>query len=138
MSKLLSQIMRHEGIRLKPYKCTAGKTTIGYGRNLDDKGITLYEAEILLEHDIMSIKYYLEKELDFWFNLGHVRQDAVINMAYNMGVAGLMGFEKTLAMISMGEYSEAAIEMLDSKWARGKCKKRALELSHQMGSGEYK
>ena len=47
-------IARHEGLRLTPYHCTGGKLTIGYGRNLDDVGISRSEAEILREHDIQA------------------------------------------------------------------------------------
>ena len=48
------QIIRHEGFRNKPYKCTANKLTIGYGRNIEDNGITKTEASVLLKNDILQ------------------------------------------------------------------------------------
>ena len=49
---MIRQLALHEGLRLKPYKCTSGALTIGYGRNLDARGITEAEAEMMLSHDI--------------------------------------------------------------------------------------
>ena len=49
---LIAQLKRHEGFRAKPYQCSANKTTIGYGRNLQDVGITEGEAVSLLNNDI--------------------------------------------------------------------------------------
>jgi lysozyme len=136
MSKLLEQIKYHEGLRLKPYVCTAGKLTIGYGRNLEDRGITKYEAELLLSHDLAEVENQLKDKLEFWNALDHVRQAVLINMAFNIGINGLMKFKKTLAMIGTGDYSDAAIEMMDSKWAR-QVPKRALDLSVQMDLGIF-
>lgn len=137
MSKLLAQLKQHEGIRLHPYKCSEGYSTIGYGRCLDTKGITLYEAELLLNHDIEAVTLSLRHQVDFWYQLDYVRQGVLINMAFNIGVAGLLKFKKTLNHVSDGSYELAAIEMLDSKWAN-QVPKRAKELSEQMATGEYK
>jgi len=136
MSKLIEQIKYHEGLRLKPYKCTAGKLTIGYGRNLEDRGITKYEAELLLAHDLGEIESQLNDKLEFWNALDHVRQAVLINMAFNIGINGLMKFKKTLAAIGNGEYSYAAIEMMDSRWAK-QVPNRALDLSVQMDLGIF-
>jgi len=136
MSKLLEQIKFHEGLRLKPYVCPAGKLTIGYGRNIEDCGITKYEAELLLAHDITAVESELQDKLKFWATLDPVRQAVLINMAFNMGVNGLMKFKKTLVMVGNGDYSDAAIEMMDSRWAR-QVPKRALDLSVQMDLGIF-
>lgn len=136
MSKLLEQIKFHEGLRLKPYVCPAGKLTIGYGRNIEDCGITKYEAELLLAHDITAVEGELQDKLKFWATLDPVRQAVLINMAFNMGVNGLMKFKKTLVMVGNGDYSDAAIEMMDSRWAR-QVPKRALDLSVQMDLGIF-
>ena len=60
MNRIKAQLVRHEGLRLKPYRCTAGKLTIGIGRNLDDCGISQTEAYLLLENDIRNC------EKQFW------------------------------------------------------------------------
>ena len=49
---LIESLKQHEGIALKPYKCTAGKITLGCGRNLDDNGISHEEAMFMLQNDI--------------------------------------------------------------------------------------
>lgn len=136
MSKLLDQIKYHEGLRLKPYKCTAGKWTIGYGRNIEDRGITKYEAELLLSHDVAEITKQLSSAFEFWRLLDEPRRAVLINMAFNMGVNGLLKFKKTLGYVKLRMYKDASIEMLDSKWAR-ELKTRSLELSEQMETGEF-
>ena len=56
MESMIGMLKRHEGLRLKPYQDTIGKLTIGYGRNLDDRGISKEEAEYLLRNDISRVK----------------------------------------------------------------------------------
>lgn len=114
---LISQLIRHEGLRLKPYRCIAGKLTIGIGRNLDDKGITEEEAMYLLTNDIEQCEFQLNKELPFFKTLDMARQDVLLNMCFNLGIKGLLGFKNTLAMIEVGNYEAAADNMLNSKWA---------------------
>ncbi len=136
MSKLLDQIKSHEGLRLKPYKCTEGKLTIGYGRCLDTRGITKYEAELLLTHDVAEIIEQLSCALSFWRLLEEPRKAVLVNMAFNIGVHGLLKFKKTLSLIESGDYSSASIEMMDSKWAK-QVPNRALDLSVQMDLGVF-
>lgn len=114
---LIKQLIKNEGLRLKPYTCTAGKLTIGIGRNLDDKGISEEEAMYLLKNDIEECEFQLNKELAFFKNLDMARQDVLLNMCFNLGINGLLGFKNTLAMIEAGNYEAAADNMLNSKWA---------------------
>lgn len=110
-------ITHHEGVRLKPYKCTAGKLTIGVGRNLDDNGITHGEAMLLLDNDIRRCKLELQHHLS-WFNgLDHDRQAALIDMCFNLGISRLMKFHNMLQALKHREWSRAADEALDSRWA---------------------
>lgn len=137
MSKLQEQLKRHEGLRLKAYKCTADKLTIGVGRNLDDRGITEAEANYLLENDVLYLLSVLPGKIDFFNELDKCRADILVNMAFNMGVNGLLKFKNMLAAVELGDYVTAADEMLDSKWA-GQVGERANELARQMIRGEYK
>ena len=135
MSKIIEQLIKHEDIRLKPYRDTVGKLTIGVGRNLDDNGITHDEALYMLRADVRRVL----SDLQFfgWFHrLNRVRRDVVINMVFNMGLTRFLTFEKTIKYISRKKYSLAAVEMLDSKWA-GQVGSRATELAVMMRSGEY-
>jgi lysozyme len=132
---LLDQLKKHEGFRGQVYKCTAGANTIGYGRNLDANPLTPDEAEHLLKNDVA---FMVEKLRDKHLLAGHneARQAVIVNMAFNIGFAGLMKFKNMLTHYMEHEYHLAAEEMLDSKWAR-QVGNRAIELSEQMASGEW-
>ena len=79
---LLEQLEDFEGLELKAYQCTAGKTTIGLGRNLDDYGITKEEAFYLAENNITELEDELDRALPWWWELNEARQRALLNMAY--------------------------------------------------------
>lgn len=111
-------IKLHEGKRLKPYRCTAGKLTIGYGRNLEDVGISDREAHILLVNDVKLCVNNLKGNLKFWNDLSEVRQAVLIDMCYNLGWGGLSQFKHFLAALEAKDFNMAAVEMLDSKWAK--------------------
>ena len=131
---LRSQLERHEGLRLKPYRDTVGKLTIGYGRNLEDVGISRDEAEFMLDNDIDQVERQLET-VDEYRDLDAVRQAVIANMAFNLGFAGLMGFKNMWAAIGRRDWESASEEMLNSKWAR-QVGVRAVELSEIMQTGE--
>lgn len=135
-SQLSKQLKRHEGLRLKPYLCTANKITIGYGRNLEQKGITKLEAEELLQNDIIYMFSVLPNKIECFNSLSKPRADVLVNMAFNLGINGLLMFNKMLAAVEMGDYLTASKEMLNSRWAE-QVGDRALELSIQMEIGEY-
>jgi lysozyme len=134
-NRLIRQLRLHEGERLKPYRCTAGKLTIGVGRNLEDRGITAQEAAYLLSNDITSTQAALLKALPWVGTLDDVRQRVLIDMAFNMGLGTLLTFKRTLAAIQGGEFSKAAAMMLESRWA-GQVGQRAQRLSQMMATGQ--
>lgn len=127
-------IKKHEGLRLAPYKCSAGKLTIGWGRNLEDNGITTEEAEMMLNHDL-QLCIASANRFDWFDALDEVRQSVVVNMIFNLGLAGFSKFKKTIAAIEKGDFDEASKEMLDSLWAR-QVKGRAQELANMMKEGK--
>jgi lysozyme len=131
MRSLTDQLVRHEGLRLNPYFCTAGKLTIGVGRNLEANGISKAEAYFMLENDIVKIINELDEHLPWWKDLSTARQHVLVDMAFNMGIFGLMKFQKTLEAIKDERYADAAVEMLDSKWAK-QVGNRAQALSRAM------
>ena len=97
MEPLVDQLMRHEGLRLKPYRDTVGKLTIGIGRNLDDVGISRDEAMVLLKNDIDKTITALREHLPFYDSLSEARRNVLANMAFNMGIRGLLDFVSHLA-----------------------------------------
>ena len=135
-NRIKAQLVRHEGIRLKPYRCTAGKLTIGIGRNLDDCGISQKEAYAMLERDILDCEQRLIDEIpEIYNNLDEVRQSVLLNMCFNLGIKGLMGFKTTLSFIAAGDWERAANNMLASKWAK-QVGRRAIELAEMMRKGQ--
>jgi lysozyme len=135
--KLEDELTVDEGKRLKAYKDTVGKWSIGIGRNLDDvgtaplsrtkadvlaNGINEAECDLLFDYDIKRTEADLDRKLPWWRKLDPVRQRVMLNMCFNMGIgngqSGLTGFVNTLGMVERGEYSRAADGMLNSKWAR--------------------
>lgn len=132
---MIRQLRLHEGERLKPYRCTAGKLTIGIGRNLEDRGITAEESAYLLGNDITGFYAALLRELPWVAQLDDVRQRVLLDMAFNMGIAGLLTFKNTLATIKAGDYEKAAGMMLQSRWAE-QVGQRADRLSRMMFTGK--
>ena len=132
LEKTKKQIKVDEGLSLKPYFCGAGKLTVGIGRNLEDSGVTEEEAEYLLNNDIKKVISELNKAdngsrehaeknklsyRSFFIEQPEEIQSVLINMAFNLGTAGLLKFKKTLAFIADRRYTMASEEMLDSPWA---------------------
>jgi lysozyme len=136
MDRIKEQLVRHEGLRLKPYRCTAGKLTIGIGRNLDDCGISQSEAYVMLINDIMNCEKQLQAKIpDIYNGLDEVRKSVLLNMCFNLGINGLLGFKNTLAFVKAGDWERAANNRLVSKWAK-QVGRRAIELSELMRKGK--
>lgn len=117
----IALIKRHEGLRLKPYRCKAGRLTIGYGRNLDDNGISEQEATMMLMNDLTACIDDLQTlippdDSDKGLTLGRVR--ALLDMRFNLGAKGIRGFKRMWKWIYRGDWDNAAAEALDSDAAR--------------------
>ncbi len=113
-------IKQNEGLRFFPYKCTAGKLTIGWGRNLDDQGITLNEAEFMLNHDInlciSSIREIFGDPL-YWTFSDSVKI-VLTDMMFNLGVTRFKKFKKMIQAVKNEDWPEAAKQLLDSRYAK--------------------
>ena len=127
-------LIRHEGLKLKPYKCTAGKLTIGVGRNIEDMGITEDEAIYMLRNDVARFAAELAQAKPIVKSLDDVRYYVLLNMAFNLGINRLLKFEKMWKAIEDQRYTDAALEMQDSRWCEqvgGRCS----ELAELMENG---
>jgi lysozyme len=129
-------LTRDEGLRLKPYRCTAGKLTIGVGRNLEDVGITKEEAEQMLANDISRVVVDIVKRIPWAMKLDDARFSVIHSMVFQMGIGGVMNFRKFLNALQMGDFTRASIEMMDSKWAQHDSLARAKRLAEVMRSGK--
>lgn len=127
-------IKGHEGLRLRLYKCSAGYWTIGYGRNLEQRGISLAEAEFMLANDLKECEEDL-RTFPWWVGLSQARQAALMDMRLQLGASGLRNFQRMLAAIAGGDYESAADEALDSKWAREDTPGRAQDIAKMLREG---
>lgn len=115
--KLIEFIKKNEGFKSKPYYCTANKLSIGFGRNLDSNGISEDEAETMLQNDIDNCMAELSRNLPEWYDFPEPAQIAVLDMCYNLGISGFLQFKKTINHLKKGEYKQAGVECLKSKWS---------------------
>ena len=133
-------LIRHEGSVKTPdghhklYKCSEGIQTLGYGRNVQENGITDATALQMLDEDIANAERDMDYLYSAWRELTPTRQMVLLNMAFNMGRKRLSGFKKMWAAIAAGDFTRAAVEMLDSKWAL-QVGPRAAELAEWMEKG---
>lgn len=134
--RLTKLLTLHEGEQLKVYRCPAGKLTIGVGRNLEDLGITVSESRYLLANDILRVARELDESFPWWRGFSDVRQAVLIDMCFNLGMPRLKGFRLMLAAIEGGDWSEAARQMRDSKWAAD-VKTRADRLITMMETDQW-
>jgi lysozyme len=134
--QIVAQLIRDEGLRLKPYKDTVGKLSIGVGRNLTDVGITQAEAELLLSNDIDVAEQACRERFSWWNDLNDARKGAVINLCFNMGITRLMKFPNTLELLKRGLYEEASVQLLQSKYAQ-QVGDRALRVAEQIRTGQW-
>lgn len=108
-------IKQEEGYRRHMYKCPSGKWTIGIGLNLE-AGLPEDEAETILRLRLDKLKAQLGAELPWFQALNEARQAALLSMAYQMGLAGLLKWQRTLGHLASGDYETAATEMVKSRW----------------------
>lgn len=132
-SLLIEQLCRHEGFSPHVYNCTEGFRTIGYGYNLD-KGMSRALALKILVWEVEEVEVNLSKVLPFWGKLSPKRQEVLTNMAFNLGVGGLLGFRRMLAAAERGNIESVCNEMENSKWF-SQVGSRAEELIEQYRKG---
>ena len=136
-------IKRHEGLRLDVYQCSQNFHTVGYGHNLDahddpipSEPIIMELAEEYFDKDLRDAIYDAGK-LPVYFSLDEVRQCALIDLVFNMGVKSVFKFHKMLQYIAVSDYNNASIQLLDSLYAR-QVGKRADEIAEMIRTGDWK
>jgi len=134
--RLIALLKRHEGFRQFPYTDSVGCLTIAYGRNLRDKGISQTEGEYLLANDVTEAETGCIRAIYGFAQLDEVRRAVLIDMAFNLGLTGLLAFHDTLEAVRQGDYDGAGECMLRTKWA-SQVGNRALELVTMMRLGEW-
>ena len=111
---LLEDIKAEEGFSAVVYKCTEGFDTIGYGTKMP---ITKEEAELILNHRLNQTKAQLTSYL-YDLDIKQEAWDILFNMAYQLGVNGVLKFKKMIEALRVKNYKEASKQGLDSLWAK--------------------
>lgn len=148
-ANLEPDLIRDEGERAKAYRDSRGVWTIGIGHNIEadpglvpqlqhliDDGIDRPAIDALFAHDVSGAKLQLSLHLPWWSQLDDIRQDVMVNMTFNMGMATLLEFHNTLAAIEARDWQRASVGMLASDWDK-QVGQRAVRLARQMLTGEH-
>ena len=137
--KLIEMLKQHEGVETHAYKCSENKTTIGVGRNVDKGGglgLSDDEVDYLLQNDIDRVISELNSEYEWFSDLDDVRQDAMIDISFNLGQTRLRAFKNALSAMAEGDWGEAADQFMDSRWS-GQVGDRAKNLTDMIRTGAY-
>ena len=146
---IIRRLEFHEGLKLMPSRCTAGKLTIGVGRNLEDNplteaekkavgdwqhGISKNAAYMLLRNDIKRCIGELKNTFDFYAKLDIERQYALLDMCFQLGITKLKQFKNMLKWLKLKEFKLAAEECLNSAYAK-QTPKRAERIARTIREG---
>lgn len=142
----------HESVKLKPYRCPAGKLTIGVGRNLDDnpltpeekkacgdiyQGITKNAAYMLLRNDVTRCEEELRRNIPFYLKLDVERQYALLDMCFQQGLQGLLKYKNMLKAMENKNFILASKECLNSNYHK-QTPKRCERIAYLIRTGEWK
>jgi lysozyme len=136
--EIIEMLIRNEGLVCNPYKCKAGKLTIGVGRNLDANGISEEEALYLARNDSKRVQEELDKNWGVWRTFPKEARLVCIDCCFQMGITGWMNFRRTRALMEMGCWLESSEEILDSKYYKIDTPDRALRNSRKLASCHQK
>jgi lysozyme len=119
LSQLVAADLRvDEDKRLKLYRCTKNKLSIGVGRNLEDNGISDDEAEYLLSNDLRRCIVELDRAMPWWRSLSETQQRGLLNMNFNLGLPKLQEFKNMLKALQAHDGQAASAQALNSLWAK--------------------
>ena len=139
MDRLLQSVKKHEGYRNKVYLDTLGKRTVGVGHLCvedfweDNKE---YDEEFLmniLKDDLKNAIEGAERLLKDCPVLDDLAKEIIIEMVFQLGETGVSKFKNMIKALKIPDYQTAAIEMLDSKWAK-QTPNRAQNMSSEMAA----
>jgi lysozyme len=149
MEKIVERIKIFEGYSAEPYLCPAGKWTIGYGYNYQDRGFRTEEiteilkngfseglASKLAERDVRECIRALSKVYPFFNELNEPRQAVLTDMVYQLGMTGFQKFRRMLGAVQAGDFEKAGLEMQDSLWFEQSGRRSRIN-TEQMKTGEW-
>ncbi|WP_250519504.1 glycoside hydrolase family protein [Caballeronia sp. NCTM1] len=143
LTTLIAELRRDEGVDYSPYKDTKGVPTVGVGHNLNAKPLPAgwkyplndVQVDALLDDDLEDVFHDLDRFLPWWTDLSDVRQRAIANFVFQLGITKALGFTKSLPLIRQGKYAAAADNMLLSDWAK-QTPSRAKRVTQMIRTGQ--
>lgn len=142
LAAVVEELKHSEGWRSKPYLCPLGYPTVGWGFRIGPQGADIKQYQFTLPQAVGDLwlqelaGQIADRIAPQLAGLSDPRQVVLVCMAYQMGVDGLLAFKKMLAATAKGDYTTAAAEMLNSRWAR-QTPARAQRMAEQMRTGHY-
>ncbi len=126
-AKLRHLLIVHEGYRQTIYHDSMGIPSIGIGRNLETRGVLPTEIDMMCDNDMQYFYNHLSEKFPWFLKLNDARQIALIDLCF-MGFKKFCSFVKMIAYLEQDDYDNAAIELLDSNYAK-QVGKRAIDLA---------
>lgn len=117
LGQIEKRLIEFEGLRLMPYRCTSNKLTIGVGRNIEDRGISVETAMQMLREDLELVIDELKRAIPGFEKMPESVQEALVDLAFNMGTPTLLTFKRALRALQAQEWDNAADEILSSRYA---------------------
>tara|TARA_R110002110_G_scaffold185473_3_gene392590 strand:- start:772 stop:1197 length:426 start_codon:yes stop_codon:yes gene_type:complete len=133
LDELIEDIKRHEGYEPMVYNDSLGKPTIGIGFLIETLKLDEDDCERILIKKLDILLPEIFRKWEFLHDAPNTVKIVIVNMCYQMGVYGVSKFKRFIKALEDKDYSYAAIEMLDSKWAK-QTSTRAEELSNKIKS----
>lgn len=118
LGQIEKRLIEFEGLRLMPYRCTSNKLTIGVGRNIEDRGISVETAMQMLREDLELVIDELKRAIPGFEKMPESVQEALVDLAFNMGTPTLLTFKRALRALQAQEWDNAADEILSSRYAK--------------------
>lgn len=141
---LKNLVSAHEGGHmLKMYEDSKGILTVGVGHNIEERGISQAVSELMFEEDLQITVDECSQRFSWFNDMGEVRQAAIVDMVFNMGMPTFRTFTNTISYLSNRSYLSASMEMLRGTGPEGKSKwyndvgSRALTISKMVETGEW-
>lgn len=159
LEKLRASIDQNESFEAKPYRDHLGLWTIGIGRCLETNPLIGAEWSYLLQKGLIKVEITPEGAqvlrdgeinravnvlssgrfwlTSTWNQMSDARRNVLVEMVYQMGVERFAGFVDMIEAIRRRDWKRAALEGLDSKWAKVDTPNRAKKLMSQFERGEF-
>lgn len=139
--QVAERLLKDEGEVLHAYQDHLGYLTIGPGILIDERkggGITQEESRYLMRNRMKLREAQCAERFEWWQSIDEARRGVIVCMAYQLGTNGVANFKRMCAALRIRDYNTAALEMLDSDWARpGQTPERAKRLARIMRSGQW-